>query len=208
MKFTALAVVLCLMLSACLTVDKAQRHLEKKKVLDDICAAEFPAKTTGQDSAAYKAGMAKIDSLFEAYYSAISGIDPESPPVIPPAGDDDGDSLIACEDELQGMYRAAVNRERLIVNLTKTVDALKAETKNLAPKIIYRADSAVLQGLHDRIATINTSNETLVQLLAESNSDRDTWKGRAKKRFWTIVGLGGVGLLILLLAILKRKAKK
>ena len=73
MKFIALLLLPCTF-TGCMTMDKAKGFLEKKKALDDICAKEFPAQTTGVNDSAYKAGRARIDSIFTDWKRGIDSI--------------------------------------------------------------------------------------------------------------------------------------
>lgn len=201
--------ILCLALSACLTVDKAKGFLRDKKQLDDICAQEYPAKTTGVDSADYKKAMEKIDSLLNEFFE-FAPEDTGSGHVPGASWSGPGepsDSLLPCEDELQGLYRQAAERERVVKNMKLIVLELRNQVKNLPPKNSLVIDSARIQGLHDIISEQGADNSKLIHLLSDAEDDLKMWKAKAKKRFWAVVGLSGLGVLFLFLGI-RRKVKK
>lgn len=190
-------VVLIAILSGCITPERATGYLKKKRLLDDVCAVEFPVRVTGYDSAEYEASLEELDSLI-ATFEDLTGEAPAEP-VKPPPGVE-----VPCEDEVEGLYLQAVRREKLILALTGQNTALKQAGTRLKPVIEYRVDSAAAAGLHDRIRELDVRGGKLVGLLEAVTSDRDTYKAKAVRRFWVLIGLGVAGLLIVILFIYRK----
>lgn len=112
-----------------------------------------------------------------------------------------GDSVIVY-DTVQG--------EGIIITETITVKDTVTITKTLPPKVItknvYRVDTIVKEN-KAAIKACEISRDQALQIATDKTAEATIWKKKAKNRFWTLVGVGGAGLLVAGL-MLRRKIKK
>jgi len=182
------------LLTSCMTQQKAVNYLSKKELLPQVCADSFPVVPKVEVVVRERkvADTALLDSLARTNDRLLARLHylQSLPPKVDSA---------QCE-ELRMLYKAdlayytdKVRRLEQRERNRKVTDTIRIETT---------PDSAAIKAL-------TIQNNKLAERAAQAEKDRDTWKAKARRRagnFW--ISAGTNALLIFLLGFLFTRKKR
>ncbi len=199
------AFILCLGLAACNAEKRTQRYLfEHPEFTAGVCAEQFPVIAVS-DSSEYKKSKRVIDSLYnELLVNDILS---------------DGErSRLMLEIE---RIKSSMLHPKSCDSLTNAIYILVSKEKARGDKLqsAYNnllAASRGLKPVHDTIQNrarehelelqLSKANGVIAELVAKNTKleeDRDTWKGKAKTRWWWIALLIGGAAALAIFKVVK-----
>jgi len=183
LKIVFIITVTTVLIMGCLTQEKAVNFLKDKKVLDDVCAENYPTPIKETDSSAYKASLKTLDSLLATYEvdsllyeQEINELRTKIKKLL------EGDTLLAQNDTLcESVYNYAAKQQREKDALQKQVSALSFAIRNIKPIKEQVIDSAYTQTLWDRINLLQAHDEKVTDSLNAAKAEIKEFKHDKKQ---------------------------
>lgn len=177
--------VVLLLLISCNPVKKATQVMkDHPDKLAELCAEEFPPVIVS-DSTAFLESKKKIDSLISSFESEKQLSDEERQALFETIDWLNRQPIPDCDSLSDAVYRLAAKEKQRADKLQDLNHQLRTEVNNIKPvieKVSDKAMETVLRNqVNDLIGTVTHRDQTISQL--------EPWKGKAKKRWWIMIGV-------------------